>query len=706
MPELLLEIGVEELPVGYFSKFEEGFILLLMKGLPEGTPPPSFHYTPRRLVLHWSSVPPMILGEEKEVKGPPRIAAFGKDGSPTPALTGFLAKNCATDDQLVYREVKGREYCVLNLREPDRPFGEVFAEALISALDKFAFPKNMRWTDTDKTFARPIRWFLCLLGEEVVPFEWNGVTSGRVTYGHLILSKEPLTIVSASLTDFEKALENGYVILRKDNRSAMFDEQARRVASDSSFQYIPTVGLSDIIVDMVEYPNVVLGELDSKFMALPECVMRNTLAHHQYSVLLYEKGSEATPVPAFVAACNIPGRQEELAEVRKGNENVCRARLEDALFFFNEDRKRSLASRVPELAGVVFHQKLGDYLQKTERLVRLCKVLAEQGGLGVEQENLLLRAAHLSRADLLTHIVFEMPELQGTMGKIYAKNDGEDSAVAAAIEEMYLPTSKLPIPPKSLTGAYLAMADRLDTLCAFFAADIKPSSSKDPFGLRRAAFGVVEICNREGFLKDLRPLITEAARLTAPLVPGADATQVAQDVEEFILERIWSYMMEGGCPRDLCEAVHAVTADRTRPLDIRDAFVRYDALEKMAKDPRFSSLCTTLERAANITKDFSPKVKPDPGLAKEPAEVALFEVFERTEGRVASSLSRQDAQGYDEAAWAFVSAFSEPLHRFFEEVFVNVNDEQIRDNRKSLLKAIYLLLARDFADLTKVSAKR
>ncbi len=712
MPNLLIEIGVEELPASYIEPAISQFAQKIESALPLCVAANRRSAaTPRRLIFQWSDVACASPDSTEIVKGPPRDRALNPDGTATMALSGFLAKCGATMDSLYFDTEKGREYAFVKKVVKGVSTIELAAKCIPDALSSISFPKSMRYNDPKLTFARPVRRLLALFGDAIVEFEWNGVKSGRTTSGHLICDNAPVEIDEANFDSFAEILRQKHVIALSNEREEILRCKMEQFAQSAGYSLIPDDHLLAELVYQLEWPNAVMGSLDDKFMALPKPVLAETLRHHQYSFLLtYADGS---PAPAFIAACNLVGQPHELVSVKKGNENVCRARLEDALFFYNEDIKRPLAMRLDELKGVVFHPKLGNYYEKSLRLKALVERLAMSAFdslSGAEIAQIAASAALLSRCDLVTHMVYELPSLQGVMGTHYALRDNNPPAVARAIEEMYMPKGKGASLPVSEAGILLSLADKFDTLSGFFAQNMLPTATKDPFGLRRATISVISILRSSQI--SISPVQAFIEALSCWGAFNGRERQIASDFLAYFLDRLWFEMLEE-VPHDLCASVHAVNSrrfscdiDNTAHTSVRDVFVRLDALKEISARSNFASLCTTLERAANITKNFDESGDIDACLFTEDAEIALYNAYCRVSTTIRESLALRSREGYLHAAGLYVATFEAPLHLFFDRVFVNVEDERVRTNRLRLLKRIYLLLSDSFADLTCVASSR
>ncbi|MDZ7816915.1 MAG: glycine--tRNA ligase subunit beta [Planctomycetota bacterium] len=704
MPDLLLEIGVEELPASYIEPALERLASSLKQTveLLEDCEP-RLLATPRRLVLHYSDVAQQTQPKTTEVKGPPKRACFDKDGNATRALTGFLGKHGASQGDETFKEVSGREYCFVETTEPARRLSDMLAEQVPNALSKLTFPKNMRWTEENTTFARPVRTIACMVGEQPVSFVFNGVRAGAHTRGHLVLSREKFELESADLGEYLDALEGRKVVVDVEERKRRLVERFSALARQENFVFKADEELLAEVAFQVEWPNAVLGKLADKYMELPRAVLATTLKHHQYAFLLNDSSGE--PAGAFVAACNMPGDLEQLSAVVRGYENVCSARLEDALFFYREDMTKDLRKLADKLDGVIFHPKLGTYADKVQRvkdiIAKLCEGSRE---LSTGQCGIAMEAAELSRADLLTGMVYELPELQGRMGRIYAEKQKTAPPVARAMEELYMPVASGAPVPSSLAGCVLSLADRVDTLAAFFAMDLRPTSASDPFGLRRHAYAIIRILHDRPLTDDLFGLFCSAVEVVAKHFDiEIDRRVAVENLCEFFCNRLYNELVER-YPYDIVRAVHSVCCDYSvgSSLDVSDVFTRVEALNSIRDREGFEELCTTLERAKNITRDLDDEGEPDISLVSEDEEKVLFEAYRANRDLIKKALAQGSGEGYAEGARRYVEAFAKPLHEFFEEVYVNVENDALRLNRLRLLRKIYLLLAGNFADLTRV----
>ncbi len=651
--------------------------------------------TPRRLVLIADAVPLRQGDLVREVRGPAAKAAFTAGGQATPAAEGFARAQGVPVGSLERRTTPQGEYVYAVRRERGGPTLTVLAEILPALVEGLAFPKSMRWGPPLR-FARPIRWVLALLGSRVVPVELGGVRSGRLTFGHRVLHPGSARVSSAGA--YEQLLRRCSVLLDSDARRRKISEEVARAARSARGKAILDPDLLEETVQLVEWPVALAGRVAEEFLALPREVLITVMQHHQKYFAVEDASGRLRP--AFVAVRN--GGTRGSRTVREGNEWVLRARLADARFFFEEDRKRPLAARVDDLGDLVFHEKLGTMAEKTRRLVDLAGRLGGILGLGPETAAHLVRAAHLSKADLVTQMVRELPELQGVMGGIYARLDGEPQAVATAIGEQYLPRGSAL--PRSAVGAYLGLIDKMDTLVSALAEEIIPSGSEDPYGLRRAAQGIVAIVLDRGLrvrIRDLASAVLDAGGITDPQ-RRADASARALDL---IWQRLRSALIEEGISYDTADAVLA------RGDDPADAAARARALRAFRRRSEFSRVYTAFDRAARILpRDFAGEVRED--LITGPAERGLLDAVRRIQGMNIQSgpdgapgegaiTSAADAASRYEEALRRLSALADPVDRFFTDVLVMDPNEAVRANRLALLASVVTLI-RPIADLSRV----
>ena len=702
-PRLVFEIGTEELPAAAAWAAARQIREMAPEALRAARIPcgaVAAWSTPRRIVL---AVEEMALRQEdavREVRGPAARVAYAADGRPTQAAEGFARAQGVPVAGLERRSTPQGEYVFAILRSPGGPTIKALGEVLPALAAGLAFPKAMRWGPESVRFARPVRWLVALLGREIVSCRFADVEAGRRTYGHRVLSPRPITVQNAQ--GFEAALRRGYVLLDPEARRRRITESAIRAARRAGGHPILDPDLLEETVQLVEWPEAFSGRFAPEFLSLPREVLITVMQHHQKYFAVEDASAQLLPV--FVAVRN--GGSRGLETVREGNEWVLRARLADAQFFFEEDRKRPLEARIPELAGLVVHERLGTMAQKTERLTRLANLLGSALALDVAQTGHLERAARLSKADLVTQMVRELPELQGVIGGVYARLDGEPAPVAGALREQYLPRGALL--PRSDVGAYLAILDKLDLLLSALAAGFAVSGSQDPYGLRRAAGGIVAIVLDRHLRINLRAFAGAALAETHPALDPARRSAAIDGTLDLLRQRLRTTLIEAGISYDTVDAVLEAGAD-----DLADAADRAHALWAFRRRPEFSRLYTAFDRAARIVPaNFHGEVRPE-GLDHE-AERALLAALDRMEplgpagsggGAARSSTDRGpgDAAGRYEQALQRLTALADPVDRFFTDVMVMAEDEAVRRNRLALLSRVVRLM-RPFADLTRVVA--
>ncbi|HET9001432.1 MAG TPA: glycine--tRNA ligase subunit beta [bacterium] len=683
---LVFEIGVEELPVaaawaGAYQLREGAGPALRAARIPAGDI--TAYSTPRRIVLIVEDVAPRQDDLVREVRGPAARVAFGADGRPTQAAEGFARAQGASPEQLVRRTTPQGEYVYALTRAPGTSTIEALRDTLPALASGLVFPKAMRWGSESVRFARPVRWVLALLGRDIVPFEFAGVRSGRTTYGHRLLSAGPVRVADARA--FEGTLKKHRVLLDPELRRRRISSAAIRAAQRAGGRPILDAALLEESVQLLEWPEALAGTFAEEFLALPREVLITVMQHHQKYFAV--EGAAGQLLPAFVALRN--GGTRGLRTVREGNEWVLRARLADARFFFQEDRKRPLESRIPELAGLVVHEKLGTVEEKTHRMARLAARLGSVLRLDQRQAAQLHRAALLSKADLVTHIVRELPELQGIVGGIYARLDGEPAPVAEALGEQYLPRGT--DLPRSDIGASLALIDKLDTLLSALAAGLAVSGSQDPYGLRRAAHGVVAIVLDRHLRANVRDLAAGALDESHRSLDPEARTAALDAMMDLLRQRLRTALIDAGISYDTVDAALEAGCD-----DLEDAAVRARALWTFRRHPEFLRLYTAFDRARRILPpQFEGRLRPD--ALEEPAEQRLLRSLEEVRPRV---LEARTKGRYDET-FAYLAALAGPVDQFFTDVLVMADDETARTNRLALLAGV-VGLVRPIADLSRV----
>lgn len=697
--ELLLEIGTEELPYEFIApalaSLKEHAERLLSEARLTFRSATSFG-TPRRLVLVVEGLALHQTAVVKEAMGPSKAVAFDQAGQPTKAAIGFAAGQGVPVDSLQVRHTPKGDYLFAVKQDAGRPSKVLLPELLPQLIAKLSFPKAMKWNEGGVRFARPVRWLVALFGGKVVPVEAAGVTAGNHTHGHRVMGGgKPMTV--RDFKSYKQALERHGVLVDQDRRRSVIEEQLDRLCAKAGVGLNADEKLLDQAVYTTEWPYALIGNFKPEYLAVPPEILMTSMKEHQgfFSVRDKKSGKLA---PHFIAVANI--HLKDMSLIRAGNERVLAARLADAKFFFDEDRKVRLEARAKKLSGVTFHQKLGTMAQKQERVTLLSGVISDladppQEGLKQRCE----RAGALCKADLLTGIVGEFPELQGIMGGEYARHDGESPAVSQAIREQYLPKSLEGELPKSIEGQVLSLADRLDSLAAFFHVGIVPTGSEDPFALRRHATAVVRILLEGATFKNVglavqkaQALVAEAGFKAAPVAAG-DSLQRLLD---FLFERLRHYgRTVHGLRDDVMNAV-LKAADR-HALDLRDLLQRMTALQKIAVRTEFDPLIVGFKRAHRLVEKEQWDRRPvDPERFQHPTEERLHRCMQEQQ-RMAAHMQ---AGRYVEALDVLVG-LKPAIDAFFEAVMVNAEDPAIRSNRLSLLLEIDRFFL-SFADFSQI----
>ncbi|HLW59315.1 MAG TPA: glycine--tRNA ligase subunit beta [bacterium] len=690
---LVFELGTEELPPtaawdGAAQIREAAPLALRAARIPCGAV--AAYSTPRRIVLVVEDVAPRQEDLVREVRGPAARVAYAPDGNPTKAAEGFARGQGLPVEALERRTTPQGEYVYAVLRSPGGPTGQALREVLPALAAGLTFPRPMRWGPEGVRFARPVRWVLALLGRQVIPCRFADVEAGRRTYGHRVLSPRAFPVAEAS--GFESTLRKHFVMLDPADRRERIAEAAARVATQVGGRPILDSELLEETVQLVEWPEALVGRFAPEFLALPREVLITVMQHHQKYFAVEDARGQL--LPNFVALRN--GGTRGLETVRQGNEWVLRARLADARFFFAEDRKRPLSARVPELTGLVVHERLGTMREKTDRLVRLAGRLAAALAIPGERGLALERAALLSKADLVTQVVRELPELQGVIGSIYARLDGEPAAVAEALREQYLPRGAQL--PQSELGADLALLDKLDTLLSGLAAGLAASGSQDPYGLRRAAAGIVAIVLDRHLRLDLREFSRAALEDLTPALDPARRAAALDGVMDLLRQRLRTVLIEGGISYDTADAVLEAGA-----ADPADAAARARALWAFRKRAEFARLYTAFDRAARIVPgDFQGRVHAEAlQVDAERSLLAAIEALESPGAAASADLGPAETVRHYEQSFRRLAALGDPVDRFFTDVLVMAEDGTARANRLALLARV-VGLVRPLADLTRV----
>ena len=714
--DLLLEIGAEELPASVIVPALEDMKNIFATKAKEarlGFGEMRVYGTPRRLALLVDGVADAQEDLNSEVLGPPSKVAFDAEGKPTPIAEKWAAGQGVALDQIKRKETPKGEYIYIDRFEKGQKADRVLPELLLAVVKGARFPKKMRWGWEEESFSRPVQWIAALHGTKVVKFSFADVKSSNVSLGHRFLSKKPIKLTDAA--GYLAALEGAHVIADPEKRKALVKAEVEKAAlATGGGKVLDDPALLETVTYLVEHPTGVLGTFEKEYLDLPPEVLVSEAKGHQKYFSVTDSAGRI--MPNFVAVSNMPVKDTDVS--RAGYERVLRARLSDARFFFNEDRKAPLHTRVDQLKRVTFQQKLGTSYEKMERFRALAIWLAHQVGLGVpaldvtsisdhlatvtdpaagdkgRMTNTIARAAYLSKADLVTGMVGEFPELQGIMGREYAKTD-ETWDVALAIFEHYLPRNASDTLPTQDAGAIIGIADRLDLITGIGGIGKWPTGATDQFALRRACLAVIRIVLDRGYRFSLSATVDRSLELLGPKIANREKTR--GETMAFFRDRLVSSWKEKGHRPDVVEAVLSAGFD-----DLVAAHRRLEAMSAIVGRPDFDPLAVAFKRVVNIVQKQA-KGQGGKGVEKalltEPAELALFEAFEAARGKIESAVKSQDFAG----ALKEITALKPAVDLFFDKVLVMAEDPKVKENRVALLVGIGALFG-GIADFSKIQA--
>ncbi|RJR39803.1 MAG: glycine--tRNA ligase subunit beta [Deltaproteobacteria bacterium] len=685
--ELLLEIGTEEIPARFIPPALEEMAASFRKLLEQeriAAGEVLTWGTPRRLALVARDLAESQSEAATEIVGPPKAVAFDSYGNPTPAAQGFAKNQGVAVEDLIEVDTPRGIYLAVSKRTAGRPTRERLQELLPSFILGLSFPKSMRWGSESITFARPIHWVLARFGGEVVPFTVGDVTSGGFTRGHRFLAPQDVEVKDAAA--YVAALQKAQVIVDPQTRRAHLEKELAAAAAKVGGEVVPNPGLLEENSFLVEYPSVVCGNFENRFLALPDEVLITSMREHQRYFSL--RGKDGRLLPHFIAVNNTLTRDPNV--VQKGHERVLRARLSDAMYFYEVDSKTPLEKRVEALKGVVFHSLLGTSYEKMERFREMAAFLAQ--ALAPDLTELVRRAAYLSKADIVTEMVGEFPSLQGVMGRQYAKLSGEPPAVAEAIFTHYLPRHAGDLLPGDLIGALVGMGDRFDTICGCFGVGLIPTGAADPYGLRRHALAIIHILRDQGLHLNLPEAIWAALDLLKGKI-SRTREETSLEVLDFFQTRLQHLLLSEGLDNETVAAVLAAGG----AADVVDAADKAKALEEVRKSPDFPALAVAFKRVINIARGAEAGEVTDL-LFEHPEERYLYEATGLMETEVAAALEKRDYPAVCRA----LAQLKNPVDAFFDKVLVMAENENLKRNRLSLLVRIsdtFLQMA-DFSRIT------
>ncbi|SHL39181.1 glycyl-tRNA synthetase beta chain [Desulfatibacillum alkenivorans DSM 16219] len=690
MQPLLLEIGSEEIPAGYIVPALEALAQALDAKLESARiahSKPKVYGTPRRLAVILDEVAEKQESVTTEMVGPPKSVAFDDEGKPKVPAVKFAEKAGVAVEELRFQETEKGVYLCAKIQDEGKETLGILQEMLPEIISHIPFPKSMRWAALPGTFARPVFSILALLGDQVIPFEWNGVTTGRQTRGHYFMAPGAIDIQTPS--EYVDALEKAKVIADIPARRQMVKEGVDAIAKELGGEAIEDEELVDIVANLVEFPAPVGGKFETGFLEVPDKVLITAMREHQKYFAIQDKDGKL--MPCFVAVNNTQCKDPQL--VATGHERVLRARLSDAKFFWDVDKKQSMEDWVKRLDRVLFQKKLGSVGEKVARVEEMAKFLAAAPEIGGDPEKAQM-AAHFCKADLVSGVVIEFTKLQGVMGKAYASLAGMDAETASALEEHYLPAYSGGPLPRTKTGDAVAMADKMDSLCGCFAVGLIPSGNRDPYALRRQGIGVIRILQEKGYSLSLGAIVDKGLELVKDKA-DQDLAETREKVVSFLADRMAHMLSEQGFSKDVIQAAVAISCD-----DVPYLWKRVAAVEKLKTLPDYEALAQTFKRVANIIKQAAEKgtlsdQKVDPALFEKDCEKDLLEAFTAMEAKVSGL-------GVDQALLE-VAKLRPAVDAFFDDVMVMAEDMKVRENRLALLAGIAGLFGR-FADFSRISA--
>ncbi len=689
----LLEIGCEELPSLYTKDAISQFKRIADKVFTEARLSyediTSFG-TYRRVGILVAGLSPKQTPEKEEIWGPPESRAFDEKGKPTEAFHGFLRKLKITKKNIQIKKTnKGRYLCAIK-EKPTSDIITILPALCVDIINSIQFPRTMRWEDSF-SFARPIRWILALIDNKPVKFKIAGVSSGNYTFGHRLLCDKKIKILNPA--GYFKSIEKLKVLVdplkRKKIIISQLKKSVHKLGAEASFDK----HLLEEIVYSTEWPFAFTGSFQHRYLKLPAEVLLASMSKNQKTFALFKKNGR--PIPHF--AIVIDNRPSKINNIRKNYENILEAKLKDAEFFYARDIKTKFENRNKDLDKLIFHKDIGNMLEKVKRLKNLSAYMAEELNLTEKDKNLLMRSAWLSKADLTTDMVKEFPSLQGIMGFYYARKDGEPTQVAHAIKEYYFPRFSSDSLPKTKYGSMLSFLDRLDTITSCFAVNLIPTSSYDPYSLRRQGQGLVRIAIEHKINIDIAGIISQDIKLLGQKLKKEPAV-LKEEVLSFLKERVRPHLIEQAKREDLVEAIVETTFD-----NFLNMIEKIRQISSIINSKDFFRAHKVVERTANILKSLKLSLsEPNPLLFREKLEKDLFAVYQDKKEEILNLISQSK---YALATKLYGATFFDILHLFFDKILINVKNEKIRENRLALMNVINKLYTRGIADISKIKTQ-
>lgn len=685
--DLLLEIGLEEMPARFVTDSMNQLASKVQHWLEDSKIPfdeiKAFS-TPRRLAVLVLGLSEAQEDIQEEAKGPAKKIAVEENGNWSKAAMGFCRGQGMSVDDIYFKEINGVEYVHVRkfIKGQETKNLLVQLEKIVTGL---SFPKNMRWASQELRYIRPIKWIVALFGDEVVPFTITNVESSNFTMGHRFLGQE-ITITEAS--NYEEALLSQYVVVQPAERKKTIVSQIIHIEKENNWIIPIDEVLLEEVNNLVEYPTALFGTFEEEFLDIPEEVLITSMKEHQRYFPV--KSSSGKLLPYFVTVRN--GDHNHLEKVAKGNEKVLRARLADAAFFYREDQKSVIADLQKKLENIVYHEEIGTLAKKVERVRRLTNIITEKIGLSPDEQESADRAAEISKFDLVTHMVYEFPELQGFMGEKYALQKGEKEAVAIAINEHYMPRNAEDQPPASNVGAALAISEKLDTIVSFMAIGVTASGSQDPYALRRQAMGIIQTLLKKEWEVSFEILVDEAIKLvTLDNISKRSDKDLKADIITFFKLRLKHLLQERGIRYDLIDAILGTELN-----SISDIFKKAEVLEQKKETPHFKENIEALSRVLNISAKAEDIGEINTTLFENDYETALFNAYEEIRIKLASV----ELESY----FDILVTLKTQIDGYFDHIMVMADQPEIKKNRLNMMVKIADIIT-DFAKMNEIMVK-
>ena len=683
---VLLEIGLEEMPAKYVLSSSIQLKEKMTAFLEDNRisfDAIEMYATPRRLAVIASGVSDKQADLAEIVKGPAKKIALQADGSWSKAALGFVRGQGLTPEDIFFDELNGVEYVFVKKETSGQASSEVLKE-LNTVVESMTFPVSMHWGNHHFKYIRPIHWIAALADDEIIPFQVLDVVSGRTTRGHRFLGKE---VMLAHASEYAEKLAEQHVIADQDKRKNMIRAQFQQIESENGWIIPNDETLLEEVTSLVEYPTAFFGEYDSKYLTLPADVLITSMKDHQRYFEVKDKSGKL--LPYFISVRN--GNGAFIDNVKKGNEKVLTARLEDGLFFFNEDQRITIAQSVEKLKKVTFHSKIGSIHDKMDNTAKIAAHLADLLDLAEEDKTQLLRAASIYKFDLVTNMVSEFTELQGIMGEVYALQQGETAAVATAIREHYLPVSSEGALPETQVGAVLAMADKLDSIISFFLQGMVPTGSNDPYALRRQMIGVIQIIEKYQWSFSLEELLSSLLVEVYAVEDTESFSKTMNELAVFAKARIQQKLQNYGIRYDIVEAVL-----QSGEKDVNTLFANAKVLQAHSEEESFKTIMEALARVVNISGNPDESIPVQKDLLETASEKNLYVQI--------NHLDLALSHGDPEADYTALAAIAPYIEAYFDENMVMVEDVAIRSNRLNMLGNLALSIMQ-FADVRKLILK-